>query len=937
MAVQIAQLMAVIGADTRDLERGLQRGQSALNNFAGAAANVAQTAAGFLMRDVIVGGVNFMRESIENSARAMIEANATWETYTTQFEVQLGSIEAAQRRLAELEEFAMFAPGGLDDLIQADIIMQNFGLHAENAASRWGYSGQQIRQIAADMAAGTSGSFEEISTWLGRFAAGDTGRAIMRFQELGVVTRDQLRAMGVEFNKAGSLTTPVDQAFSALLRIAEEKFGGITQKQAQTLKGMQEQTEDWIAQQKRLWGEPIFDAYKEGLGGLLNFIDSEAGRQATSLAQGLWFSIVNEVKNIGGEVMRVFGDFAASALEYGAKFVEEWAAGVEGSDAVVRAMNSIAEQIRYWLEPGSPPRITPDLDKWGAGAFQAYMDGWVSASPEIGPRLQDAFKSLEPYLREIDLGGTFNQDMQGRFRESFGVESSMFEGYIRAYADLSEAAQTAAAAQEEYDEAVKGGDQETIDAAKKRLDSAQAEERSARQRLTAEQQRISERMQQEHRLTQAIQEQTRAIERNSRSSEDAERRKAEAEQKRINDARLQWELAGADTEGQLDIWQRELAGVAEGSAEYYQILTRIMQLEERRRQEAENDTKRLRDAQINYELAITDTAGQIGIWRRELEGVAEGSIEYYQIMTRIAQLEKQRGKEGGGIDSLFGGEDAAKEAEQYFHDSGAHMEQGIQKYDWGELGARIAQGLWQGATKWVKEKIDEETQKWADILSSPESLKKAAEIGTKWGHAIIDSIAEPFKPGGYSGPATLPDHIQQREENPLVDAARELGRAFADAFVEEIKQRWNAMGGLMGIIGIPADFAFTQKEIEMYRAELEASGIPAPKGGWDQPDTPGIADILSDVDKAGYKSLYGGYGYATGTRNFAGGWAIFGEDGPELGWMPGGSRILPNIDTEAALGGTTIYNTFNINVPGGDPHKVEIGVRKALRAAGVTA
>ena len=72
-------------------------------------------------------------------------------------------------------------------------------------------------------------------------------------------------------------------------------------------------------------------------------------------------------------------------------------------------------------------------------------------------------------------------------------------------------------------------------------------------------------------------------------------------------------------------------------------------------------------------------------------------------------------------------------------------------------------------------------------------------------------------------------------------------------------------------------------------------------------------------------------------RNFAGGWAIFGEDGPELGWMPRGSRILPNIDTEAALGGTTIYNTFNINVPGGDPHKVEIGVRKALRAAGVTA
>ena len=56
--------------------------------------------------------------------------------------------------------------------------------------------------------------------------------------------------------------------------------------------------------------------------------------------------------------------------------------------------------------------------------------------------------------------------------------------------------------------------------------------------------------------------------------------------------------------------------------------------------------------------------------------------------------------------------------------------------------------------------------------------------------------------------------------------------------------------------------------------------------------------------------------------------------------MPGGSRILPNIDTEAALGGQTINfapSSIVINVPGGAPHKVEIGVRKALRAAGVTA
>ena len=151
---------------------------------------------------------------------------------------------------------------------------------------------------------------------------------------------------------------------------------------------------------------------------------------------------MNEVKNIGGR-WRVFG--VASAQQW-RSFVEEWAAGLGLRRS--RPGDEHHRRADSRLEPGSPPRITPDLDKWGAGAFQAYMDGWVSASPEIGPRLQDAFKSLEPYLREIDLGGTFNQDMQGRFRESFGVESSMFEGYIRAYADLSKAAQTALHPQE---------------------------------------------------------------------------------------------------------------------------------------------------------------------------------------------------------------------------------------------------------------------------------------------------------------------------------------------------------------------------------------------------------------------------------------------------------------------------------------------------------
>jgi hypothetical protein len=144
MAIQVAQLQAMIGADTRGLERGVSASRGLLHGLTDDIRHMASTAAGFIARDLIVGGFNRIKDAIADTGRAMVDANRNWETYTTQFTVQLKSQEAALRRLAELEEFAMFAPGGLDDLIQADLILQNFGLHAENAARRWGYSGQQI-------------------------------------------------------------------------------------------------------------------------------------------------------------------------------------------------------------------------------------------------------------------------------------------------------------------------------------------------------------------------------------------------------------------------------------------------------------------------------------------------------------------------------------------------------------------------------------------------------------------------------------------------------------------------------------------------------------------------------------------------------------------------------------------------------------------------
>ena len=57
--------------------------------------------------------------------------------------------------MAELAQFGRETPFDLPEVVQADIILQGFGLHAQDAAEKFGFSGEQIRRIAGDVASGT--------------------------------------------------------------------------------------------------------------------------------------------------------------------------------------------------------------------------------------------------------------------------------------------------------------------------------------------------------------------------------------------------------------------------------------------------------------------------------------------------------------------------------------------------------------------------------------------------------------------------------------------------------------------------------------------------------------------------------------------------------------------------------------------------------------
>lgn len=292
-----ARSLGGLDDDLSKVSRESDNASSSFNKLETQAEQAGGASSGFSTRIVALGNVlgNLASQAISavvsgigEIATAMINGNAEFERYETQFGVLLGSAQAAKDRLKELADFGAKTPFELPEVVRADKVLQGFGLHSQETAKRFGFSGTQIRTIAGDLAAGTGQNFEDMARYLGMFASGATGEAISRFQELGITSREELAKMGLEFSKSGELTTPTQEAFTVLLNVAQSKFGGMMDAQSKTFEGMVSNLEDWKGNTLRALGAPIFEVLKDKLSGVLEFLNKpETMAAITDFADGI--------------------------------------------------------------------------------------------------------------------------------------------------------------------------------------------------------------------------------------------------------------------------------------------------------------------------------------------------------------------------------------------------------------------------------------------------------------------------------------------------------------------------------------------------------------------------------------------------------------------------------------------------------------------------
>jgi hypothetical protein len=342
-------------------------------------------------------GLKTIAEGIAGIATGMVSGNAQMETYQTQLGTLLGSADAAKERLAELAKFGAETPFELPEVVRAEKVLLGFGLTGQKALDLTGKSATDLRTIIGDVAAGTGASFEEIALNFGKLSAGATGEAISRFQELGIVTREQLAAMGVEFSKSGELISPLPIAMAAMTKIAQQKFGGGMDALSKTFEGQMSTLSDNFNQAKNVVTQPIFDVLKESVAGLNTLMGSDGFQRvlkdvAAFLAGGVASAV--ELAKSGFNTLKGVVDKVSGVLSQVAGYLDA---------------NNQFDLMRAWFGPNFGPVI--DIAVRG---LKGLVSGISDVAKRIGElvsgkiSLGDFVESLRSSIASIDFASIWS-------------------------------------------------------------------------------------------------------------------------------------------------------------------------------------------------------------------------------------------------------------------------------------------------------------------------------------------------------------------------------------------------------------------------------------------------------------------------------------------------------------------------------------------------
>lgn len=246
--------------------------------------------------------------------------------------------------------------------------------------------------------------------------------------------------------------------------------------------------------------QPIFDIFSESLGKLQAKLDENmprildiAAAIGNTLGDAvLWIAdtaipaMIDAWNAFGPAIMdglSILADFATDAYNYGIGIAENFAAGIASAVSFVAdALGAIGDTVAYWLQPNSPPKIVPDLDRWGADAINVYLEGWTQGNfaifEEIGGLISSQLRSIAEQagsaipkdglipmilgtrsavaeaLEQLQETGDIGEEAYQKIRDAAGPAGETIAGMLELLVEQAEATAAVDAAQEAYNATV---------------------------------------------------------------------------------------------------------------------------------------------------------------------------------------------------------------------------------------------------------------------------------------------------------------------------------------------------------------------------------------------------------------------------------------------------------------------------------------------------
>lgn len=415
-------------------------------------------------------------------------------------------------------------------------------------------------------------------------------------------------------------------------------------------------------------------------------------RIAAASLEGFSARIGNAFRPAMTSILNQLIDIGKQVEPYAEQIVANIARGLASAIRyILPALMTLRNLFVYWLKPGSPPRLLPNIDEWGRDTMRVWLDGMSSidvkaALGTVGAAVENILRSfvasgkmkdtslvssvlgsrdaIADAVAEFKQFGSVSESTIARITRSAGPAGNAITKLVTTYFDLQRASEKVKLAQdalnratEQYDRILNPlrdslddvrGQQQAL-ANQQRLIAAQntvnnfeataAEKQAAR--LEIQQIALEDQISLEEQKRDAALETAQAEVDTATQAEEAAQLQFDAAQATIDrqvetnnllaeEMRLQEQLAAARKQ-QAEAALRE----AEAAANEQQQLA----------EDARREQEQLNDAILDYQMQLADTPGKIALMRGELAKTTVGSVEYYSILTQISSLEKQLANE----------------------------------------------------------------------------------------------------------------------------------------------------------------------------------------------------------------------------------------------------------------------------------------------------